>query len=73
MSLIGRKFLSEICPEIVFKKILTLMTVRGIGTNTHDISECLRLQIHLLGKDGMGTALIEREFHVVDNLTTKGL
>ncbi len=71
MSLIDRKFLLEIVPGIVIKKMPSPMTVRGIGTNTHDASEYVQLQMYLPGKNG--TALIEREFHIVNDLTAKAL
>ena len=73
MSLIDRKFLLEVFPGVVLKKMATPMTMRGIGLNMHDASEYVRLQMYLPGKNGHGTALIEREFHVVDNLTAKAL
>ena len=72
MSLIDRAFLSENHPTAEIKKMPTPMTVRGIGSNKHEASEYVRIKMYLPGKNGM-TALIEREFHVVDNLAAKAL
>ena len=73
MSLIDRKFLMEVCPKIVIKKTPTPITVKGIGANTHNAREYVRLKMYIPGKDGYGTALIHREFYVVDNLAAKAL
>ena len=72
MSLIDRKFLRENHPDAEIKKMPTPMTVKGIGTKRHEASEYVRIKMYLPGKNG-DFALIEREFHVVDNLTAKAL
>ena len=45
ISLIDRKFLLKVFLEIIdkIKKISSSITIRGINTNTHDISEYIRL------------------------------
>ena len=76
MSLINRGFLHKLMEAglvIDVKKMPTPMTVRGLGTNQHDASEFVRISIYLPGTKGTGTALITREVHVVDNLSTNTL
>ena len=72
MSLIDRKFLLENHPDAEIKKISTPMTVKGIGSKRHKASEYVRIKMYLPGKKG-AVALIDRELHVVDNLTAKAL
>lgn len=72
MSLIDRKFLLENHPDAEIKKISTPMTVKGIGSKRHEASEYVRIKMYLPGNKG-AVALIERELHVVDNLTAKAL
>ena len=71
MSLIDRKFLLEVFLSIVIKKMLTLMTVRGIDVNMHNVSEYVRLQMYLFNKNGI--TRVEREFYIVDDLAVKAL
>ena len=74
MSLIDRKFLRDNHPAAEIKKMPTPMTVKGIGSKKHEASEYARIKMYLPSKNGSGTvALIEREFHVVDDLTAKAL
>ena len=72
MSLIDRKFLRDNHPTAEVKKMPTPMTVKGIGTKKHNASEYVKIRMYLPGKDN-AVALIEREFHVVDDLTAKAL
>ena len=69
MSLIDRKFVLD--NNIPVKKMPTVMNVKGIGDRKHDASEYVRIKLHFFGSDGI--ALIEREFHVVDDLTAIAL
>ena len=69
MSLIDRKFVLD--NNIPIKKMPTVMNVKGIGDRKHDASEYVRIKLHFFGPDGI--ALIEREFHVVDDLTATAL
>ena len=74
MSLIDREFLQTLMQVglvIDIKKMPTPMTVRGLGTNQHDASEYACVSIYLPGSKG--TALISREFHIVDHLSAKAL
>ena len=73
MSLVDREYLLKTVPGISIKKMASPMTVRGFGTNTHDASEFVCLKSYLPSEDGQGVALIETEFHIVDNLTAKVL
>ena len=72
MSLIDRKFLFEIFPKTILRKMPTPMKVKGIGDRKHDACEYIKLKMYLPSPTGK-TALIDREFHVVDNLTAKAL
>ena len=72
MSLIDRKFLRENHPDAEIKKMPTPMTVKGIGSKRHEASEYVRIKMYLPSKNG-SVALLERELHVVDNLTAKAL
>ena len=72
MSLIDRKFLRENLPDAEIKKMPTPMTVRGIGNRKHSASEYVKIKMYLPGKNG-AIALIERELHIVDDLTAKAL
>ena len=72
MSLINKTFLSENHPTTKIKKMSTSITVKGINSNKHEASEYIKIKMYLSGKNEM-IALIEREFHVVDNLTAKAL
>ena len=69
MSLIDRKFVHE--NDIPIKKMPTMMNVKGIGDRKHDASEYVRIKLYFPGPDGI--ALIDREFHVVDDLTATAL
>ena len=71
ISLIDRKFLLEVFPNIVIKKISTFIIMRGIDVNMHNINEYIRLQMYLSNKNDI--AKIEREFYIVDNLAVKAL
>ena len=45
--------------------------VKGIGSKKYDASKYIKIQLYLPGKDG--TALIEREFYIINNLIAKAL
>ena len=53
------------------KRISILIIVKDIESRKHNISEYVKLKIYLLDKNS--TAVIERELHIVDNLTVKAL
>lgn len=72
MSLIDRKFLLENHPDAEINKISNPMTVKEIGSKRHEASEYVRIKMYLPSKKG-AVALIERELHVIDNLTAKAL
>ena len=72
MSLINRTFLSENHSTTEIKKIPTSITIKGINNNKHEVSEYIRIKMYLSNKNKM-IALIEREFHVIDNLIVKAL
>ena len=72
MSLVDRQFLREQVPDVEIRKMPTPMTVRGIGSKRHEASEFVSLEMYLPG-NGRRVALIEREFHIVDELTAKAL
>ena len=71
MSLIDRAFLREVYPDAEIKRMSTLMTVKGIGSRKHNASEYVKLKMYLSDKNG--TAVIERELHIVDDLTVRAL
>ena len=72
MSLIDRKFLFEIFPKTILRKMLTPIKVKGIGDRKHNTYKYIKLKMYLLSLTGK-IALIDREFYVVDNLTAKVL
>ena len=69
INLIDKKFLFEIFLDIVVKKISTLMIIRGIDVNMHNVNEYVKLQIYLFDKNDI--IRIKREFHIVENLVVK--
>ena len=71
MSLIDRQFLRQNLPTIAVKKMPTPMTVKGIGDRRHEASEYVKIDMYLPGKEKR--ALIQRELHIVDNLSAKAL
>ena len=71
ISLIDRQFLHKIHPKIEIKKMPLPIIVRGLGTTTYNTSEYIRLKFYLPGENS--TALIKREFYLINNLTTKAL
>ncbi len=72
MSLIDRQFLREANPDAEIKEMPTPMMVKGIGDRRHNASEYVILKMYLPGGNG-AVALIERELHIVDDLTAKAL
>ena len=65
MSLIDRQFLRKVSPEAQIKSV-TPITVRGLGTNVHQCSEFVMLDLFLPGKDA--AAKIHCGARVVDHL-----
>ena len=75
-SLIDREFLRAEYPEAAITRMPTPMTVKGIGESKHDASEYAKVRMFLKGEVDTGnpaTAMIEREFHIVDDLAAKAL
>jgi len=75
-SLIDRKFLLAEHPDAAITQVPTPMTVTGIGNRKHDASHYAKVPMFIKGLDSEGeprTAMIEREYHIVDNLTAKAL
>ena len=72
ISLIDRTFLSENHSTAEIKKISISITIKEINSNKHEVSEYIRIKIYLSDKNKI-IALIEREFHVIDNLIVKTL
>ena len=71
INLINRKFLFEIFSNIVIKKMSTLITIKDIDVNMHNINEYTKLQIYLFDKNDI--IKIEKEFYIVDDLAIKAL
>ena len=71
MSLIDRAFLREVYSNAEIKRMSIFMIVKGIESRKHNASEYVKLKMYLLDKNG--TAVIERELHIVDNLTVRAL
>ena len=72
ISLIDRVFLNKTHSTIKVKKISTLITIKEINSNKHEVSEYIRIKIYFSNKNKI-TILIKREFYIIDNLTTKTL
>ena len=72
ISLINKTFLSENYSTTEIKKISTSITIKGINSNKHEISEYIKIKMYLSNKNKI-IVLIEREFYIIDNLTTKTL
>ena len=47
ISLINRRFLYRICPNIQISKMQTPITVKGIGNRRHQADEYVKLKIYL--------------------------
>ena len=73
MSLIDRQFLKSMLPDLLdnVKKMPTLMTVKGISDRKHDASEYVRIPLYVPAPNGI--AMINRELHIIDNLTALAL
>ena len=71
INLIDRKFLFEIFPNFVIKKMSTFITMRDINVNIYNVNEYIRLQMYLF--DINNIAKVKREFYVVDNFAIKAL
>ena len=65
ISLIDRKFVLN--NNIFIKKISTVMNIKGINNKKYNVSEYIRLKLFFYKLADI--ALIEREFHIVDDLT----
>ncbi len=74
MSLIDRAFLEEHARETEVKHIKVPISVRGIGATRHLTNEYVVLDLYIHGEipgQGIATAHLQREAHVVDNLKAK--
>jgi len=72
ISLINQEFLKANYPNIEVRKIVTLITIRGISKKKYKASKYINVNLYLLGKEG-NSVLIRRELHVVDNLLVRVL
>ena len=52
--------------NIPIKKIFTIINIKDINNRKHNVSEYIRLKLFFYK---LAIALIEREFHIVNNLT----
>ena len=71
INFIDRKFLLEVFPNIVIKKMSTFITIKDIDVNMHNVNEYIRLQIYLSNKNDI--IKIKREFYIVDDFVIKAL
>ena len=73
MSLIDRQFLKSMLPDLFdnVKKMPTPMIVTGISDRKYDVSEYIRIPLYVPTPSGI--AMINRELHIVDNLTALAL
>lgn len=53
------------------KKMFTLITIRGLNINQHNVNEYILIFIYLLKNKNM--TFIIREIHIIDNLNVKTL
>ena len=49
----------------------TVMNIKGINNKKHNVSEYIRIKLYFAGSADV--ILIEREFHVINNLTVTAL
>ena len=63
------KVLFEVFSNIVVKKISTLIIIRDININMHNINEYVKLQIYLSDKNNI--IKVKREFHIIDDFVIK--
>lgn len=70
MSLVDRDFLRKHLPDTVIQKTASKITVRGIGSRTHECQNYVRLSLYLPGSlnGKVVVAHLERDVHLVDNL-----
>ena len=71
INLIDRKFLFEIFSNIIIKKMSTLIIVKNINVNMHNVSEYIKLQIYLSNKNDI--IKIKKEFYIIDDFAAKAL
>ena len=57
--------------NILIKKISTIINIKDINNKKHNVSEYIRLKLFFYKLANI--VLIEREFHIVDNLTVTAL
>ena len=69
INFIDRKFLFEVFPSIVVKKISTFIIVRDIDVNIYNINEYVKLQIYLFDKNNV--IKVKRELYIIDNFAIK--
>ena len=67
MSLVDRKFLNENVPDAQIHQSVEPIQVTGIGSTKHQACSWATILIHLHGMHGK-YAVMEKEFHLVDNL-----
>ena len=72
ISLINRGFLLNSLPDTDIKRILSFITVKGIGSRRYKASEFIEIKLYLQGKNSK-IALIDRELYIIDNLLAKAL
>ena len=71
INFIDRKFLLEVFPSIIIKKMSTFIIVKDINVNMYDANEYIRLQMYLFNKNGI--VRVEKEFYIVDDFAIKAL
>ena len=71
INFIDRKFLLEVFPNIVIKKMSILITMKDIDVNIHNVNEYIKLQMYLFNKNDI--VKVKKEFHIVDDLIIKTL
>ena len=57
--------------NIPIKKISTIINIKDINNKKYNVSEYIRIKLYFV--ELASIALIEREFHVIDNLTVTAL
>ena len=72
MSLIDRNFLSREISGAAIQRMASSISVRGLGTTSHNTNEYTLLSFYIPGMDGR-TALVRREVHIVEELRAKVL
>ena len=73
MSLINRAFLLEEAPQLKIERSGSNVTVRGIGSHTHECNKYVVITVYIPGivNDSPAIASITHQLHVVDQLQAK--